>query len=118
MRDEVKQAVLFLLDLIICIIGTLVLQALFFNSIANADAVLPAEDYQDFGTVIELIDDYDLVVIQTRDGNQWTITGAESWSVGDRCGLVFNDSGTRYDRSDDWIVSVRYVAMDGGFQKK
>lgn len=111
MRDEIKRAALCLLVLIICIVGVLALRARFFRIMASADITLPAEDYPDFGMVVDLIDDYDLAVIQTRDGNQWVIIG-EDWFVGDCCCLVFNDSGTRYDRSDDWIVSIRYVAMD------
>lgn len=92
------------------IVAMIVLKAWFFSIPASADVVQRPEIYPDVGEVIDLLEDYDLVVFETRDGNQWVFEGIEDWFVGDKIAVVFNDSGTRADRSDDWIVSVRYFA--------
>lgn len=121
---KTKHAVLTVLVFGFSIIAMIVLKAVLFGIHASADVVLKPmvfpdtdrvielgpEIYPDVGEVIDLLEDYDLVVFETRDGNQWVFEGIEDWFVGDKIAVVFNDSGTRADRSDDWIVSARYFA--------
>ena len=115
MRDEVKRAGFFILALILCIAGAIFIRAKFFFIEANADIIFPQETYADFGMVVDILYDNDLVVIQTNDGNQWVFVGTEDWVVGDCCCMVLNDNGTRRERSDDWIVDVRYVNIDDDY---
>ena len=112
MRDEIKRLGICVLSLLACIVGILFLRVRFFSVQASADVSFPPENYPDFGEVVELIPESDLVVIQTHDGNQWAMIGVEDWIIGDHCCMVFDDNGTRLDRSDDRIVSVRYVSLE------
>lgn len=117
MRDEVKRAGFYLFVLFVCILGVLFIRVKFFAVEASADIALPAEDYPDLGMVVNIIDDTpeSLVVIQTRDGNQWVLRGAEDWWYGDFALLVFNDNGTRNNRTDDFIVNARYITLDDDY---
>lgn len=110
MYNKTWRAVLTVLVFGFLIVAMIALKAVFFSVPANADIVMKPVIYPDVGEVIELIDDYDLVVFETRDGNQWVFEGIEDWFVGDKIAVAFDDNGTRNDRSDDWIVSVGYFA--------
>ena len=111
-KEEIKRAGICLLALMLFIVVVLFLRVKLFTVKANADTIYHPAEYPDFGEVIKLLPENALVVVQTHDGNQWAIVGIEDWMVGDHCCMVFNDSGTRNDRTDDWIVSARYIYLE------
>ena len=108
----IKRILLCIMVFAICLVGTVAFRARFFAVEASADAPLPTEVYPDFGIVIDLIPDSDLVIVQTQDGNRWAFEEIDDWMIGDYCCLVFNDNGTRVNRTDDKIVAVRYITPD------
>lgn len=111
MRD--RESVMRLLRSIIlcttCILGSLVL----CRAIAEArtsHVIMKSHMYLTEGKIVDLIDDYDLVTVETPDGNLWVFTGIEDWMIGDDVVMAMDDSATPHELSDDWIVSVRYIA--------
>ena len=64
--------------------------------------------YPTVGEVIELIDEWDCVTVETHDGHQWVFGPIDDWDVGDSVCLVMNDNGTEFDVTDDTIVARKY----------
>lgn len=90
-----------------CILASLVFcKAIVANQ--KPRVIMKSNMYLACGEIVELIDDYDLVTVETQDGNLWVFSGIEDWMVGDNVVMAMDDSATS-DVSDDWILSVRYL---------
>lgn len=109
MRER-ESAMRLLWCIILCI--TCILASLVFCKaiVANQKprVIMKSHMYLACGEIVELIDDYDLVTVETQDGNLWVFSGIEDWMVGDNVVMAMDDSATS-DISDDWILSVRYL---------
>lgn len=106
-RENVMRLLLCIIACVSCILGSLVLcKAIVADH--KPRVILKSHMYLVDGEIVELIDDYDLVTVETRDGNLWVFQGIEDWMPGDKVVMAMDDSATS-DVSDDWILSVRYL---------
>jgi hypothetical protein len=94
---------------VVLVVGIVVFKAEFLSTAANAEE-LQISYYPAVGKITGFCEEYDVVFMQTHDGNEWAFLGIEDWAVGDNCCMVFCDEGTPSNVHDDTIVAVRYFA--------
>ena len=110
MRIYLKRAGIFVIILELCIILSLVIVSRFSKTASCLDTDEWASVYPAVGEVVAVHHDYDMVIVKTRDGNQWVFTPVDDWEIGDNVCMAMDDSGTPDDLTDDWIIAVRYFA--------
>ena len=67
-----------------------------------------AMQYRIGGVVTAIESDKDTVVFENKkDGNVWAFYGVEGWAIGDNVVAIMSNNDTKYDVTDDSIVSVR-----------
>ena len=106
-REEVIRLLQRIILCTTCILASLV----FCRAIAanhTPRVIMKSHMYLACGEIVELIEDYDLVTVETQDGNLWVFQGIEDWMPGDKVVMAMDDSATS-DVSDDLILSVRYL---------
>lgn len=106
-----REAVIRLLQRIILFTTCIMVSLVLCREIASRRTprvIMKSHMYIACGEIVELIDDYDLVTVETQDGNLWVFQGIEDWMPGDKVVMAMDDSATS-DVSDDWILSVRYL---------
>lgn len=82
-------------------------------ALALSISVAYADIYPTTVIVRDLDYQYDLVICEDYNGNEWILEGIDNWDIDDMISMIMDDMDTSIIE-DDEIIMVRYSGYAGG----